>query len=304
MATDRRHALFALVAAGLLWGSTVPLTKLALDEVGAGWLTVARFALAAPLLALLARRTLGDALRWDVAGWGALGYGAVILIQNAGIARTSVSHAALLVGTVPVIVALIAAGLGRGSTGPLAWAGFALALGGVGLIAGDGAGTASLTGDLLVLGSLVLSAGAVVAQPALLRGRDPVAVTAVQLGAGALAALPAALLFEGAPPALPGPEVLGALGALVVAGTILPYTLFAFGQSKVAPEVAGAFLNLEPLVGAAAGMLAFGDPVGPVQLLGALAILGGIALSTGGAGRDRRPRDTRYAGPEPCPASG
>lgn len=304
MDIDRRHALLALVAAGLLWGSTVPLTKLALAELGPAWLTLARFGLAAPLLVLLARRTLRGALRWDVAGWGALGYGAVILVQNAGIERTSVSHAALIVGAIPVIVALIAAGLGRGSTRPIAWIGFALALGGVGLVAGDGAGTASLTGDLLVLGSLVLSAGAVVAQPGLLRGRDPVAVTAVQLGAGALAALPAALLFEGSPPALPGPEVLGALGALVVAGTLLPFTLFAFGQATVAPEVAGAFLNLEPLVGAAAGMLAFGDPVGPVQLAGAVAILGGIALSAGAAGRGRRPRSVGYASPEPSPASG
>ena len=41
----------------------------------------------------------------------------------------------------------------------------------------------------------------------------------------------------------------------------------------VAPELAGAFLNLEPLVGTAAGALAFGDPFGPLQLLGGAVIL-------------------------------
>ena len=45
----------ALAAAGALWGLTVPLSKLGLEWLGAGWLAVARFAIAAPLLALVAR---------------------------------------------------------------------------------------------------------------------------------------------------------------------------------------------------------------------------------------------------------
>ena len=48
----------------------------------------------------------------------------------------------------------------------------------------------------------------------------------------------------------------------------------------MAPELAGTFLNLEPLVGTAAGALAFGDPFGPSQLVGGAVILAGIALST------------------------
>ena len=55
--------------------------------------------------------------------------------------------------------------------------------------------------------------------------------------------------------------------------------LYAYGQKRVAPEVAGAFVNLEPLVGAMIGAFAFGDPFGPTQLLGATAILGGILMS-------------------------
>jgi hypothetical protein len=38
-------------------------------------------------------------------------------------------------------------------------------------------------------------------------------------------------------------------------------------------------VNLEPLVGVAAGAVAFGDPVGLAQAAGGAAILGGIALS-------------------------
>ena len=82
-------------------------------------------------------------------------------------------------------------------------------------------------------------------------------------------------------PAAPaGAGVVLAVVALALAGTLLPFTLFAFGQSRVSAEVAGAFLNLEPLVGAIAGAVVFGDPVGLVQAGGGAAILAGIALSS------------------------
>ena len=50
MSINRRHAVAALAAAGLLWGTTVPLSKLALAWLPPGWLTVARFGLAAAIL--------------------------------------------------------------------------------------------------------------------------------------------------------------------------------------------------------------------------------------------------------------
>ena len=60
----------------------------------------------------------------------------------------------------------------------------------------------------------------------------------------------------------------------------MPFTLFAYGQSRVPAEVAGAFLNIEPLVGAMAGIVFFGDPAGPMQLAGGLAVVAGIGLSS------------------------
>src|ERR1700759_5358521 len=98
MQSTNRHAILALAASGALWGLTVPLSKLALGWLSPQWLTVARFALAAPALALAGRRGLRDAATPAIVLSGALGFGGVILLQNAGIARTSVSHAAVLVG--------------------------------------------------------------------------------------------------------------------------------------------------------------------------------------------------------------
>jgi O-acetylserine/cysteine efflux transporter len=284
-ARDRRAAILALAAAGTLWGLTVPLSKLGLEWLGAGWLAVARFAIAAPLLALIARRHLRAALTPAVVAAGALGYGIVIVLQNTGIERTSVSHAALIVGAIPVLVAAIAAVLGRGSGRRFMWAGSLLALAGVGLVAGGaGAGT-SVAGDLLVLLSVTMSAAFIVAQPGLLAGRDPAAVTAVQLGAGGLAALPVAIVLEGAPPAPAGGQAIVAVLALALTGTLLAFWLFAWAQARVPAELAGAFVNLEPLVGALTGAVAFHDVVGPAQLVGGAAILIGIGL--GALPRDR-----------------
>jgi hypothetical protein len=164
---------------------------------------------------------------------------------------------------------------------PVAWFGFAVSLGGVGLVTtGSGGGGATMAGDGLVLASLLLSATVTVAQGRLLAGRDPIAVTAVQFLGATLGLLPVAAVSEGVPAAPAGAGVVLAVVALALAGTLLPFTLFAFGQSRVSAEVAGAFLNLEPLVGAIAGAVVFGDPVGLVQAGGGAAILAGIALSS------------------------
>src|SRR5262249_22122472 len=275
---SNRRTFTALIGAGLLWGTTVPLSKLALHWLPPGWLTFVRFAVAAALLLPAARHRLRGALRPVVLASGALGYGGSVVVQNAGITRTSVTHAALLIGAVPVLVAIIAAVWHRTVARPVAWFGFAVSLGGIGLVTtGGGGGGATPAGDGLVLLSLLLQATVTVAQARLLTGRDPVAVTAVQFLGAALASLPVAVVTEGMPAAPAGTGALLAVVALALAGTLAPFTLFAFGQGRVSAEVAGAFLNLEPLVGAAAGAVVFGDPVGLAQIAGGMAILAGIA---------------------------
>lgn len=289
-------AIVALATAGSLWGLTVPLSKVGMDWLGAGWLAVARFAIAAPLLALIARTRLRQAISPAVLASGVVGYGAVIVLQNAGIERTNVTHASLIVGAVPVLVAIIVTVLGRGAATATTWIGSLTALAGVGLVAGGGGAGTSLAGDLLVLASVTGSAGFIVAQPSLLRGRDAGAVTAVQLTGAALAALPFALITEGVPSAPTTATPVVAILALALTGTALAFWLFAWAQSHVAAEVAGAFVNLEPLVGAATGAIVFHDALGSAQLLGGTAIVIGIAL---GALPRKRPAVAEEPGRRP-----
>jgi drug/metabolite transporter (DMT)-like permease len=316
----RYRALIALTAAGVAWGTTVPLSKIALEWVAPGWLAFIRFGLAAlVLMAVLLRRAMRDperrrvlrsAFRLPVLASGALGYGGSVVLQNAGIARTSVTHAALLAGAAPVLVAIIAFAWHRTVARPVAWAGFAVSLAGVGVITGGHSGGASLAGDTMILVSVVLMASATVVQSRLLEGLDPVALTAAQFVGAAAVTLPIAAATSGVPalPAGTGAStgmIVSVLG-LAAGGTLLPFTLYAYGQRYVPSEVAGAFLNLEPFVGAVAGILLFGDPAGPRQVIGGTAILAGIVMgSLPGLLRGRPaavPAPARSPVPAPAPA--
>jgi drug/metabolite transporter (DMT)-like permease len=301
-AQSRTPAITALTAAGVLWGSSMALSKLSLEWLQPGWLTVVRFGLAALLLAYPARAHLRAAFTPAILLWGVFGVGACVVVQNVGVGLTSVSHASMMVGSMPVLVAGIAAVWHRHRIAPQAWAGLAISLFGVAVVAGGGGGQSSLLGDGLVLFSLAVSAAMTVAQVDMLAGRDPMAVTAVQFMAASAGALPIALVMEGAPAApTAGGPVLGMLG-LTVVGTMLPWVLFAFGQARVPAALAGSFLNIEPLVGAALGAAFFGDALGLAQIGAGLAILAGVALSTLASVTPAAEPTTTQPDPTPDPA--
>jgi O-acetylserine/cysteine efflux transporter len=284
--SDRRtSALTALTAAGLLWGTSVPLSKAAFAGFGPAWLTVFRFAVAGLVILVVMRprlRTVRPAL-WF---YGAFGYGACVLLQNIGLERTSVTHAALLLGSVPVLVAVLAVIFNGARVGLIAWAGFALSLGGIVVVAGAGGGDASVGGDLIVMGSVAIGAIFTILQARLLAGQDVVAVSTAQFFASAIAVLPFALLTEHLPTlalngqdGLTGSALLAGV-SLAVIGTVLPFTLFAYGQTGVEPHVAGVFLNLETLVATTLAIVVLGEPLGAGQVGGGLALLAGIYIGT------------------------
>ena len=203
-----------------LWGLTVPLSKLSLDWLGAR-LAHGRCASRSPRRCSRSWAGAGCAPRSRprVSAAGAIGFGVVILLQNAGIERTNVSHAALVVGAVPVMVALMAAGLGRAASRPVTWAGYAMAL--TGMAHGRRAAAAtgvSTAGDLL--GARVASRrprSSWSRSRGCCAGQDPAAVTAVAVRggrAGRAAVRDASRARRrrwAAPPAM-------AVGALAIAG--------------------------------------------------------------------------------------
>ena len=108
---DAPMAFAALALAGTIWGASFVLGKIALVELTVPHLMLYRFVFASigfvPLL-FLSRPGL---VRGE---WGVVALAAVIgvpvqfLMQFGGLARTTASHAALMIGTAPVLVAAAA----------------------------------------------------------------------------------------------------------------------------------------------------------------------------------------------------
>src|ERR1035438_1008507 len=161
----------ACALAGCLWGTGFYFGRLALDEMSVEHMVLYRFLFAcvgmAPVVLLnLGRfRLTGAELRMLLLS-AALGVPMQFLLQFHGLARTTVSHASLMVGAMPVLLAAAAAlfapkGSNEERLDRIGWLALAGSTVGAALIVLGGSrgpaarGEPSLAGDLLVVASLV-----------------------------------------------------------------------------------------------------------------------------------------------------
>lgn len=70
---------------------------------------------------------------------------------------------------------------------------------------------------------------------------------------------------------------LTALG-LVVFSTAAPYILYTWGLARTEPGKASILASLEPVVASLAGVLAFGEPMGLLTVLGIFCVLAGVTI--------------------------
>src|SRR5712691_8586072 len=105
-------ALLSLILLNLMWGGSLPATKVALDSFGPFTLAAARLVLASSLFLVvlrpsnLRRLPLGDALK--MAGLGVIGCAGVQALQAFGTAGTSAATATVLASTSPLWIAALA----------------------------------------------------------------------------------------------------------------------------------------------------------------------------------------------------
>lgn len=76
--------------------------------------------------------------------------------------------------------------------------------------------------------------------------------------------------------ALPGTWLTAA--GLAVFSTAAPYILYTRGLARVEAGQASIMASLEPVVAALAGVLAFGEPMGPLTLAGIVCVLAGVYI--------------------------
>lgn len=281
-----RTAAFAmLILAGLCWSLGFPLGKLTLREMTPAHMVLWRFVVAAAAalpfaVGSSAARALFRSPAVLVAG---VLYGVAFLVQFEGLARVSVTLAALLVGAMPALIAVSARLLGE-ATSRTTWAGVAAATVGAALIAGDPGDAGSIAGVLLSLASLLLFLGWFYALKAAPAAPQALAMPAVTVVVAAATVVPLALLLHGLPPvAMSGAAWIGIAGQGLLA-TALATAAWQYGSSRVGSASAGVFINIEPLMGAILGVAFFGDRLtvllaggGVLILIGSLMVVAGEA---------------------------
>jgi drug/metabolite transporter (DMT)-like permease len=277
----------ACAVASALWGCGFFFGKIALDEMSVGHMVLYRFLFAVVgMLPLL----FTHPPRFTRREWGVLllasflGVPLQFLIQFYGLSLTTVSHASLMVGMMPVILAVGAAAFAHERMDVVGWLALAGSTSGAALIAlGHNAGSgSSVAGDLLVVVSLGIALFWILANKQLMERHSPITVTAYGLVLGTAMLLIWVPIRYGMPPVAgvswKAWAALAASGVLCTATTTL---LWNYGLTQVPASQAGILLNMEPLMGSLLGVLVLGERLGPSAWAGGgLILVSAITLTT------------------------
>lgn len=296
--SNRTLGFLACAFAASFWGCGFFFGKIALAEMNVGAMVLYRFAFAALALApfLFTHRAEFNLAEWRILLICAfLGIPLQFLFQFSGLARTTVSHASLMIGTMPVLLAVAATLFAHERMDLTGWLSLAVSSLGAILIAlaREPASHASaahitaqisaptLSGDLLVVVSLVIALGWVLMNKHLVQTHSAITVTAYVTIAGMLMLAVCVPPLYGLPPvahvSLRAWLALAASGLLCTAATTL---LWNWGISQVPVSQAGVLLNMEPLLGSILGVFVLGDTLGPSARLGGALILAAAILIT------------------------
>lgn len=270
----------ALALAGCFWGTGFFFGKIALEEMSVMENVTLRFLCASllllPVLVRQWKTPTGRHMTWIMIA-AITGVPMQFLLQFQGLARTTVSHASLLVGTLPVLLALSAAlVLGERLHG-MEWGMLLVsALGAVFIAMSTSKSAAAgptLTGDLMVLGSLCLALVMILCTKHFIPLYGSLFLTALMLTIGAVILV----AWAGATHALHwhyAPRGWIAVIAQAVLATAGAYGLWNWALEHTSASRAGVFLNLEPVMGTFLGVSFLQDRLGVMAILGGLLIIG------------------------------
>jgi len=284
-----------LAIAAALWGGMYVVsaeTFAAIPPATLGFLRLALGVVALTAFAMLR----GESLGWAKAPKGAVLRAGVavafsILLQFAGTALTSAVEGSVVTMATPVFVLIFGWALEGVRVPRQAWLGIALAAVGVGALALRVSDGGTLAGDASasrLLGiAMLIGAGATWALFSSF-GRPVVAAVgarnAVTLSAGL--AIPMILPFAALELAVGGidlaaattPSALLAVAYLGFGATSIGWSTWYRGYAAAPPRLAAGALFLQPLVAAALGVGLLNEALDGGLALGALFLLGGVAL--------------------------
>lgn len=293
---SRIDALLLLMA--IIWGTNYSIVKFAFLEIEPQAFNAIRMVVASAvfLWIIFALKPGRGAARsifhtpepvtrrdWAVlAGLGVIGHFVYQYCFIGGLALTSVANSSLMLAATPVVIALASAAIGQERISPLHWVGAALSVLGIYIVIGQGIsrGSGALRGDMLMLGAVCAWTVYTLAAGPLMRRHSPVGVTGLSMALGTLLYVPATL------PHLLAVDwggislrswialVYSALFALCVA-----YSIWYVAVREIGSARTSVYSNLVPLVAMITAVVTLGERLSAPKLLGAAAVLVGVALT-------------------------
>lgn len=278
--------LVPMLLLALMWGLSIPVTKLGLQSLPPLSLTALRFAVAVPLLMVF---VVGKPIPWSalprLVAVGVLGIGIGQVTQVFGIVGTTASVGTIISATIPVFVVVFAAMRLKQRVTRRQQFGLLAAFVGIAFVAfgqggeADPAHQTTLLGITWMLVSAVSIAFYYVWSVELAEAYGAPVLAAWSTLFGFLALVPWAVWETGQLPVQltwQGWAVAVYLGfAVSVAGLFLWLHILR----TVPAGVAASVQYLQPVFGIGAAAAIFGDPLGIMFLVGVLLILAGLALA-------------------------
>jgi len=280
----------------LIWGTNYAIVKSAFRDIDPQAFNALRLILASVTLTLASRAAgrlqLDDDFHtaarvtpdeWiRLAGLGLIGHCLYQYLFVGGLARTSVANGSLIISLTPVAITFASAVGGHERIGALHWAGTLLSLAGIYLVVGHGAhvGGASVRGDLMLMAAVACWTFYTIGARPLMARHSPLGVTAMSMLIGTIVYVPAA---SGNLARVPWRDVsalawvklvYSALFALCVA-----YTIWYAAVRRIGGARTSVYSNLLPVVAMLTAYLWLQEPIGRIKLIGAAAVLGGVALT-------------------------
>jgi drug/metabolite transporter (DMT)-like permease len=300
----------AFATVSIIWGIPYLLIRVAVRHgVTPGFLAWGRVSLAAIVLLALA---------WRAGSLGSLrgrfrvlfAYAVVEIcipfpLIAAGETRVTSSLAAILISSVPLIVAVLALRFDR-SERPTPVRAVGLLVGFGGVVALVGLDLAGRGGELLGAGAILLAAVGYAIGPMLVKlkmgGLDPRATMGGSLGIASVLLVPVAALDP--PHTVPSAGAIACVVALGLVCTAAAFVIFTVLITEAGTSRATVITYVNPVIAVGLGVALLGEQPGAGSIAGLLLILAGSWLSTDGR---LPPGLTRLArtmgGPEPGPVT-
>jgi drug/metabolite transporter (DMT)-like permease len=315
-APSRTRIWVALWAVYLLWGSTYLAIRVAVHPshgVGVPPLILAgvRFAVAGLLmLVFTVRRPAPDGLPDPLGAkqWNAAAViGLALLLGGNGLVsvaeqRIPSGTAAVVVATVPIWAALIAAALGRERLTRTHVAGLVLGFTGVAaLVVGTGSGRASVAGTLIVVVAALSWASGSVWSTTAPTVRRPLVMTGMEMLSGGIGCLVVAAA-TGEFGALHTDELTAhtwsALVFLIVLGSMVAYTAYVWLLRNAELSLVTTYAFVNPVVAVILGAAILSEPFTIRSAIATAAVVAGVVLMLRRKAPEPEPVEVREPAPD------